>query len=237
MEIKGFIDTSFVDWDGNIVSTIFLPGCNFRCGFCHNHRLVLEPESFDTIPEEVVFNFLRRNRDFLDGVCITGGEPTLHEDYLRSLCSRIKELGLKVKLDTNGTRPEVLKRLISENLIDYIAMDVKAPLRAESYSRVAGRDVNGSLADIEESIRLIIRSGVDHEFRTTVIKGVHTQSDVEAIASSLRGARRYVLQKFVPHLALSQEFKKMESFTEEEMKALVEAASKHVREVKCRGKW
>jgi len=236
MEIKGFIDTSFVDWDGNIVSTIFLPGCNFRCGFCHNHRLVLEPESFETVPEEVVFSFLRRNRDFLDGVCITGGEPTLHREYLKSLCSRIKELGLKVKLDTNGTRPEVLEELISQNLVDYIAMDVKAPLNPESYSRISGRNLNGSLSEIEESIRMIINSGIDHEFRTTVIKGVHSREDIEAIARSIKRAKRYVLQKFVPHLALSQEFKEKESFTDEEMEALVEAARRYVREVKWRGK-
>ncbi len=235
MRIKGVLETSFVDWDGNIVSTIFLPSCNFRCGFCHNHRLVLEPESFEDVPLEYLISFWRRNSDFLDGVCITGGEPTLHED-LPQLCALIKNLGLKVKLDTNGSNPEMLRRLIKEKLVDYIAMDVKAPLRADDYSRIAGVELNGELSRIQESIDIIISSGIDHEFRTTVIKGVHREEDIEAIARAVQGARRYVLQKFVPHLAMSEEFRRLEMFSDEEMDALVEAARKYVKEVKWRGK-
>jgi pyruvate formate lyase activating enzyme len=235
MRIKGVLETSFVDWDGNIVSTIFLPGCNFRCGFCHNHRLVLEPESFEDVPLEYLFSFWRRNRDFLDGVCITGGEPTVHRD-LPELCAAIKQLGLRVKLDTNGSKPEVLRSLIEEKLVDYIAMDVKAPLREAEYSSVAGVDVNGELSRIQESIDIIITSGIDHEFRTTVIKGVHGEREVEAIARSLQGARRYVLQKFVPHLAMSEELKKLPVLSDEEMDALVEAAKRYVPNAKWRGK-
>ncbi|WP_457555652.1 anaerobic ribonucleoside-triphosphate reductase activating protein [Candidatus Pyrohabitans sp.] len=235
MRIKGVLETSFVDWDGNIVSTVFLPSCNFRCGFCHNHRLVLEPESFEDVPFDYLLSFWRRNRDFLDGVCITGGEPTLHRD-LPELCATIKELGLKVKLDTNGSNPEMLRQLVEQKLVDYIAMDVKAPLRAEDYSRIAGVELNGELSRIEESVRIIITSGVDHEFRTTVIKGVHGAREVEAIARSVQGARRYVLQKFVPHLALSEELRKLPMFTDEEMDALVEAARRYVPNAKWRGK-
>ncbi|NOZ58382.1 MAG: anaerobic ribonucleoside-triphosphate reductase activating protein [Euryarchaeota archaeon] len=235
MQIKGVLETSFVDWDGNIVSTVFLPSCNFRCGFCHNHRLVLEPESFEDVPLEYLFGFWRRNSDFLDGVCITGGEPTLHRD-LPELCKAIKQLGLKVKLDTNGSNPEMLRFLIEEKLVDYIAMDVKAPLRREDYSRIAGVELNGGLRRIQESIDVIITSGIDHEFRTTVIKGVHREEEVEAIARSLQGARRYVLQKFVPHLALSEELKKLPMHSDEEMDALVEAAKRYVPNAKWRGK-
>ena len=235
MRIKGVLETSFVDWDGNIVSTVFLPSCNFRCGFCHNHRLVLEPENFEDVPFDYLLSFWRRNRDFLDGVCITGGEPTLHAD-LPELCATIKELGLKVKLDTNGSNPEMLRQLVEQKLVDYIAMDVKAPLRAEDYSRIAGVELNGKLRRIQESIRIIITSGVDHEFRTTVIKGVHGAREVEAIARSVQGARRYVLQKFVPHLALSEELRKLPMHTDEEMDALVEAARRYVPNAKWRGK-
>ncbi len=235
MRIKGVLETSFVDWDGKIVSTIFLPSCNFRCGFCHNHRLVLEPESFEDVPLDYLLRFWRRNSDFLDGVCITGGEPTLHAD-LPQLCATIKELGLEVKLDTNGSNPEMLRSLIKEKLVDYIAMDVKAPLRANDYSRIAGVDINGELSRIQESIDIIITSGVDHEFRTTVIKGVHGEDEVEAIARSLQGARRYVLQKFVPHLAMSEDLKKLPMFSDEEMDALVEAARRYIPNAKWRGK-
>ncbi|WP_456475180.1 anaerobic ribonucleoside-triphosphate reductase activating protein, partial [Candidatus Pyrohabitans sp.] len=220
MQIKGVLETSFVDWDGEIVSTIFLPSCNFRCGFCHNHKLVLSPESFESVPLEYLIRFWRRNSDFLDGVCITGGEPTLHSD-LPELCATIKKLGLKVKLDTNGSNPEMLRTLIREKLVDYIAMDVKAPLRAKDYSRIAGVDINGELRNMEKSIDIIITSRIDHEFRTTVIKGIHDEEEVEAIARSLQGAKRYVLQKFIPQLALSEELKKLPMHTDEEMDALV----------------
>ena len=235
MKIKGVLETSFVDWDGKIVPTIFLPSCNFRCGFCHNHKLVLSPESFEDVPLDYLLRFWRRNRDFLDGVCITGGEPTLHKD-LPQLCATIKELGLKVKLDTNGSNPEMLCSLIKEKLVDYIAMDVKAPLRARDYSRVAGVDINDELRRIEKSIDIIISSGIDHEFRTTVIKGVHGEDEVEAIARSLQGAKRYVLQKFVPHLAMSEELRRLEMFSDEEMDALVKAARRYVSNVKWRGR-
>jgi len=120
MEIKAFIDLSFVDWDGKISSVFFLPRCNFRCPFCHNSTLVLHPERGETIPFERVEDYLKKQRNWIDGVCITGGEPTLHSD-LPHLCSKLKEIGFLVKVDTNGTNPMMIRELINKGLVDYIA--------------------------------------------------------------------------------------------------------------------
>ncbi len=234
MHIKGIIETSFVDWDGKIVSTIFLPDCNFRCGFCHNHKLVLDPESFDSISPAHMFRYWTKNKDFLDGVCITGGEPTLHKE-LPELCRDIKELGLKVKLDTNGTNPEVLRQLIGEKLLDYIAMDIKAPLEEDSYSDLTNVNLNDTFDMIKESIRIIINSGVDYEFRTTVIREKHSKEDIEAIAIALKGVRRYVLQKFQPKEVMDEEYKVYTSYNDEEMEEIAEVVKKYINEVKWRG--
>ena len=137
MEIKGFVDLSLVDWDGKLSCVIFLPNCNFRCPFCHNTTLVLHPERGETIPFERVEDYLNKQKDWLDGVCITGGEPTLHND-LPDLCSKLKEIGFLVKVDTNGTNPTMMKELMNKSLINYIAMDIKAPLTAEKYSKATG---------------------------------------------------------------------------------------------------
>ena len=145
MKIIGFIETSLLDWDGHIVASIYLPGCNFRCPYCHNKNAVLNPNSFDEIPIDYIESYISENKDFLDGIVVSGGEPTIHDD-LQDLLRKIKGLGLKVKLDTNGTNPNMLEYLISENLIDYIAMDIKAPLNTK-YSDAAGVEVN--LEDIK----------------------------------------------------------------------------------------
>ena len=220
--IKGMVETSFVDWDGNIVATLFLPGCNFRCGFCFNAKLVLEHDTLDDVPISYVHSYLRSNSDFLDGVCITGGEPTLHS--LEELCSLVKSTGLKVKLDTNGSNPEALERLIDSRLVDFVAMDVKAPLREREYSKAAGVPVD--LKAISESIELIAGE-VEHEFRTTVVRGVHDRQSIREIAGTLEraGARRYVLQKFIPELAMSEELRRVKSMSDAEMDELVEVAA------------
>ncbi|RMF89741.1 MAG: anaerobic ribonucleoside-triphosphate reductase activating protein [Methanobacteriota archaeon] len=234
MNIRGFIDTSFVDWDKRVSCVVFTGGCNLRCGYCYNFGLVLHPEEFDRIPEELVLGFIEEHRDFLDGVCITGGEPTLQPD-LEAFCRRVKELGVDVKLDTNGTNPERIEQLLMENLVDYVAMDVKAPLEPAAYSGVAGTSLNGGLSDIKRTIEVIIASGIDHEFRTTVVPGVHTREDIEAIAASLKGAKRYYLQKFQPHTRFD-ELNKHPPQSDEEMEELAEAARRHVPETEWRGK-
>lgn len=232
MEIKGVLETSFLDWDGKIVSTVFLPGCNFRCGFCHNHQLVTSPQSYDTVAERPLVRYWRRNRDFLDGVCITGGEPTLQEDLPR-LCRRIKSLGLKVKLDTNGSNPQMLRKLIKEGLLDYIAMDIKAPLgKYPALTAVEGETID----KVRESIHIIISSGVEHEFRTTVIKEKHSQEDIGAIAREVKDAQCFVLQRFVPQEVMEEDYRYCTPYSEEEMGDLEEVARRYVREVRRRGK-
>ncbi|MDD1746376.1 MAG: anaerobic ribonucleoside-triphosphate reductase activating protein, partial [Methanomassiliicoccales archaeon] len=163
--IAGFNRTSLLDWDGCVSAVIYLPGCNFRCPFCHNRELVLTPEVYEEIPLEFIEEYVRENSEFLDGIVVTGGEPTIHRD-LPELVKRIKALGMKVKLDTNGTNPEMLKDLIYAGLLDYVAMDLKAPLD-ESYDDLAGAKVD--LSKVKRSIEIIMGSGIDYEFRTTMV--------------------------------------------------------------------
>ena len=195
MDIKGFIDVSFVDWDGKLTSVIFLPNCNFRCPFCHNVNLVLNPEKLETIPIKRLDDLLEQQKDWIDGICITGGEPTLHKD-LPDLCSLLKKKGFQIKLDTNGTNPSLLKEFITRNLIDYVAMDIKAPLTDMKYSKATGVNTEKKLKKVKESIELLMKSNIDHEFRTTVVPMLHDEEDIKQICHSLKGCQKYFLQKF-----------------------------------------
>ena len=195
MDVKGFIDVSFVDWDGKVTSVIFLPNCNFRCPFCHNVNLVLNPEKIETIPFEDIEDQLGKHKDWIDGVCVTGGEPTLHKD-LPELLSKIKNMGFKVKLDTNGTNPKLLRELLNQDLVDYVAMDIKAPLNVKSYSRIVGVNVDNLLEKIKESIKILMESGIEYEFRTTIVPTLHTLKDIKEICLSLRNCKKFVIQKF-----------------------------------------
>jgi pyruvate formate lyase activating enzyme len=193
MEIKGFIETSFVDWPGKICAVLFLPSCNLRCPFCHNQELVLHPELLSSYPWDHIKERLSVLRTWLDGVCITGGEPTLHPD-LPDLVARVRGLGLSVKLDTNGTRPEVLRSLISQKLIDYLAMDIKGPLDQEAYKQCAG--VNISISEIRKSMEFILSGQVPGEFRTTVIPKWHTPPVLARMALELKQAPKWRHQEF-----------------------------------------
>jgi len=236
MEIKGFIDVSFVDWDGKISSVIFLPNCDFRCPFCHNLNLVFNPEKMDTIPFEYVENQLERQRGWTDGVCITGGEPTLHSD-LPELCSRLKKMGFQVKVDTNGTNPSMLKKLMKNGLIDYVAMDVKAPLSVKKYSKASGVKAEKMLESVKESVEILLGSSMDYEFRTTVVPRLHDEEDIEQICRSLVGCKKYVLQKFDVSLGketINPEFMKLKPFTDEEIQRFLAAAQKIIPYAKLR---
>ena len=197
--IKGFLETSFVDWPGKICSVIFLPDCNFRCRYCHNAPLVLEPESLKNVDFQDILTYLAENKGWVDGVCISGGEPTLH-DSLPTILAEIRNLGFTTKLDTNGTKPAVLKSLITAGLVDYIAMDVKAPLDEQSYCAITQSAT--MLDEIKESIRLIISSDIQHEFRCTVIPSYHQPHEIVRLAKELNGAQRFRLQNFNPHHTL-----------------------------------
>lgn len=189
MKISGLQKVSLVDYDGQIASTIFTSGCNFACPFCHNSGLVkgTEPE----IPVQEVLEYLSKRKPVLTAICISGGEPTLHHD-LPELISKIKELGYLVKLDTNGTNLPMLKNLIENNLIDYVAMDIKNSL--DSYDKTIGTTTS---ANIKETIDYLMSCGIDYEFRTTIIKNYHTKENMLQIAQTINGAPKYYIQKFV----------------------------------------
>jgi len=199
MEIKGFIETSFVDWPGKICAVLFLPSCNLRCPFCHNHELILQPEQFLSFPWDYVQKRLSALRGWLDGVCITGGEPTLHHD-LPELLDQVHCLGLSVKLDTNGTRPDMLKFLISQKLIDYLAMDIKGPLDQELYRQCTGVQI--SMAEIKKSMDFIFSGQVLGEFRTTVVPEWHTPVVLAQMGLELKQAPKWTQQEFNPAQAL-----------------------------------
>lgn len=210
MTIGGIQKFSTVDYPGYVVASIFTVGCNMRCGYCHNPELVLPERYIDPIPVDDVMAFLATRVGKLDGVAISGGEPTMQPD-LPDFIRRCKALGFRVKLDTNGTNPTMLRKLLSEHLLDFIAMDIKGPL--EKYSQIAARPVD--LDAIRESIRLI--KTIDHEFRTTIVRGQLEPKDFEAVGRLVKGAKRYALQYFIPGTTVSPQFSARESFSEDEM--------------------
>ncbi|MEA2004220.1 MAG: anaerobic ribonucleoside-triphosphate reductase activating protein [archaeon] len=228
LKILGFIENSFIDWDGMITSIIFLPGCNFRCPFCHNHELVSGWEKLEDkkVDPSHVLEMLSDNAQWIDGLTVTGGEPLLQMGALVPFLKKVKKTGVKVKLDTNGSDPSSLRKLIDMKLVDYIAMDVKAKLEDSAYSKAAGVDVN--LVRIKESIKLIISSGVDYEFRTTVVPGLVSGSDVLDIAKELKGCMLYALHKFHSENAWSEFCRKTKPYSDDEMKAMEKSASKYV---------
>lgn len=192
MKIHGFNTLTLLDYPEHVAAVLFLGSCNFRCPYCQNAGLVLHPDREPAIPEEEVLAYLKKRRGMLEGVCISGGEPTLHNELPR-LVRQIKELGYKVKIDTNGTRPVMLRSLYEEGLVDYIAMDIKAS--RENYPRVC--DVKALPIDaVKESAAFLMTSGIDYEFRTTVVKELHDAGDFQDIATWLPDCRRYYLQSF-----------------------------------------
>ncbi len=224
MVIGGIQKFSTVDYPGFVVAAVFTVGCNMRCGYCHNPELVLPEQYAEGIPEEAIFTFLASRRGKLDGVAISGGEPTMQAD-LPSFIRRCKEMGFRVKLDTQGTNPEMLRDLLDEKLVDFIAMDVKGP--REKYSQIAARPVD--MNAIDESIRLI--KTIDHEFRTTIVKGQLEVNDFEKIGQMVDGAKRFALQYFIPSGNLvSQQFRHRQSFSDEEMVAAKKIMIQHVKE-------
>ncbi len=190
MRITGLIKTTLLDFPGKVACTVFTYGCNFRCSFCHNARLVTE-DNPDIITEEEFFSFLSKRQGILDGVCISGGEPTLQKD-LPDFIRRIKEMGFAVKLDTNGYEPDILKKLLDEKLPDYVAMDIKSS--PEGYSEICGTDID--IERIEKSVSILKSSNVDYEFRTTCVREYHTPDHFRAISQWLEGDSRYFLQHF-----------------------------------------
>lgn len=192
MHFCGMNKTTLLDYPGHVAATLFTGGCNMRCPFCQNSGLVLEPQAQPMIREQEVLSFLQKRQGILEGVCITGGEPTLQpelEDFIR----RVRELGYLVKLDTNGYRPQVLQRLLEEELLDYVAMDIKAS--KEHYAMACGLP-QVELPLIEQSVELLKASAISYEFRTTAVRGIHTAEEFTAIGQWLQGCKAYYLQNY-----------------------------------------
>ena len=235
MEIKGFVDLSLVDWDGKVCSVIFLPGCNLRCPFCYNTALVLHPEKLPTIPFEEIEDYLKKNHGWIDGVVITGGEPTIHDD-LQNLCQKINELGLLVKVDTNGTHPVIIKELVKERFVNYIAMDIKAPLTEEKYSRVSGVNSKAVLENIKETINALLKLNIDYEFKTTMVPTLHEKEDIEQICQKIRGCRKYAIQNYRGDVeTIDPNLKNLKPFSEEKMREFLVTAQKIIPNAMLRG--
>ena len=191
MRICGLNKTTLLDYPGCVAATLFVGGCNFRCPFCHNGDLVLHSGDISGYEEEEVLSFLKKRKNVLEGVCVTGGEPTLYEE-LPSFIAKIKTLGYKVKLDTNGSNTKMLQKLMNEKLVDYVAMDIKAPVAG--YDKVCG--VNVDIEKIKQSVDLLKSGETMYEFRTTIVKELHTEADILEIGKWLSGAENYYLQSY-----------------------------------------
>ena len=230
MLISGLQKLTLLDYPGTVACTVFTGGCNFRCPFCHNAALVLPELMGQDTDEEQVLAFLKRRQGVLDGVAITGGEPLLHKD-IGIFLEKVRALGYKIKLDTNGSFPDRLQELISAGLVDRVAMDIKnAP---ELYAKTVGL-LSLDLAPIERSKELLLRGDVDYEFRTTVVKGLHTRESIIGAAKWIAGAKEYYLQQFKDSgnvIAIEG----LSEYNEQEMHALAQAAAQVVPTVRVRG--
>ncbi|MBE9541177.1 MAG: anaerobic ribonucleoside-triphosphate reductase activating protein [Proteobacteria bacterium] len=217
--IKGFLETSFVDWPGKVASVIFLSHCNFRCPYCHNYDLVLHPDQLPTIPFEQVIQQIKKYKGWVDGVCITGGEPTLFPALVQ-LIEQLRNEHMLIKLDTNGSRPEVLKKLIDNHLVEHVAMDVKAPLNQESYSNCCGVSVD--LEKIKGSIDLLRKTFISYEFRVTAVPTLLKKEDLLTLANELKGSEKLTLQNFNPEHPLDPGLKNVKPYTEQEIEEMQE---------------
>ncbi|HPD14325.1 MAG TPA: anaerobic ribonucleoside-triphosphate reductase activating protein [Planctomycetota bacterium] len=229
--IKGFLPTSLIEWEGHLTCALFLPGCNFRCPFCHASDLVVRPEQIVDIPIEAVVRHLRANRGWVDGLVLSGGEATLHEG-LSSLIAVVREHVGGVKLDTNGSHPEVIEELLRDGLVDAVALDVKAPLD-DRYSAAAGVPVDCTA--ILATIELLRARDVEREFRTTVVPGLHTARDIVEIARLLGPTERLVLQQFAPLNCLDPAYAERTPHTRDELRQMAAAAAEFVAECGLRG--
>lgn len=229
MKIGGLQKVSLIDYPGKICAIVFTQGCNFRCPYCHNPELV-DPNLFwECESEDALMSFLEKRKGKLDAVSITGGEPTIQQDLI-AFMKRLKDIGYFVKIDTNGSNPEVINSIIDENLVDYIAMDIKAPFK--KYEELTQSQVDKN--KIRKSIALIMASGIPYEFRTTVLKSKLSKRDILEIGKIIENASSYVLQTFVPLKTLDQSYLSESTYTREELETLKEKLLMHVHSVTMR---
>ena len=227
MNISGLQKITLLDYPEHVACTVFLGGCNFRCPFCYNSSLLSVNESSAIITEEEFFTFLKSRIGKLDGVAITGGEPLLQKN-LKSFIAKIKDLGFKVKLDTNGSFPENLKTLIDENLIDYVAMDIKNCF--EKYHLTTNSNVN--LDSIKKSIQILLSNKIDYEFRTTIVKEFHDLADFDKIGKIIKGAKRYFIQSYQDKDSVLEH---LHSMSKEELLEGLKIVQQYVPNAKIRG--
>lgn len=229
--IVGWQKTSLIDYPRRIATVLFTPGCNFRCPYCHNPQLVTFDPLLQPLPEDALWDHLDRRRRLIDGVVITGGEPTLYGDGLAELIRALKERGFLVKLDTNGTHPELLQRLIGERQIDYVAMDIKTSLPL--YGELTGASFN-DVERVQESIACLQEMAgaemVEVEFRTTLHPRLHSEATLREMLQLLEGSPRYVLQTFRPQVTLNPLYQETQAFTEEEMERFQTMGREYVKE-------
>ena len=221
--LRGFLPSSMLDWPGKICTVVFLAGCNFRCPYCHNPELVEAGEGAAELAWEDLAFYLRSRSGWVDGVSITGGEPTIHAD-LPLLCERLREMGMLVKVDTNGSRPRLLRGVLERGLADFVAMDLKTSL--EKYPLVARRPVDPGW--IEESIGVVMASGVEHEFRCTVVPGLVGLEDLASLAELVEGGRKLVLQQFHSENTLDPGYAGARGYPEEVLLEWAEKLSRRV---------
>ncbi|MEN9978786.1 MAG: anaerobic ribonucleoside-triphosphate reductase activating protein [candidate division WOR-3 bacterium] len=234
MRIVGFVPTSMIDWDGKITAVLFTGGCNFHCPFCHNGPVADDDPALPSLPLEEIMMNLENRLGWLDGVVITGGEPLMHPEIFE-LCATLKRLNLKIKLDTNGSFPYPLKRALALGLVDAVAMDIKAPLN-ERYAEAVGRSLP-SLAHLRRTIRLLIESGIEYEFRLTLVPGLINPEDIPQIGVALRSARTAVLQQFVPENARAAGYRQKQPYSLAQAEAMRSELAKFVSEVRLRGRF
>lgn len=228
MTIKGLQKLTLLDYPGTLAATVFLGGCSFRCPFCHNASLVLGTCG-ESITEDELLSFLKRRQGMLEGVCITGGEPTIHKE-LPELITKIRELGYKIKLDTNGYQPEVLISLCEEGLVDYVAMDIKTS--RENYGKVSGLS-SLDISKIERSVDYLINNFPEHEFRTTVVRELHSTNDITRISRWLAGESRYYIQSFTDSGDILEGG--LSAYSREELEAMLKAVRGNLPRAELRG--
>jgi len=230
MKIKGFQGTSLLDFPRRISSLLFYGGCNLRCPYCHNPELVQQPDCYPDIPIADVVTMLERRCGFIDGVVVSGGEPTLAAE-LPELLRQIKQLNLLVKLDTNGLRPQVVENLLAQGLVDYVALDVKtAP---ERYAQLHHQAVDSEA--LLQSVQILLQAPVEVEFRTTCVPGLVDVDDIHAIGSVLCGAEQWVLQQFVAAPAMDEKWRQYQPYSVEKLKSFSTIGQHYVAEVMVRG--
>lgn len=231
---KGWVKFSSIEYPKKTSTVLYLPYCNFRCHYCYNRDLILNPEELKSYSEEEVLNFLDERKGWIEAVVVTGGECTLHKE-LPEFIKKVKEKGFLGAIETNGTNPEMLEKMIKEGLLDFVRMDIKAPLDFESYRKVTQIDDKSLVEKVKKSIKILRNSEVDYEFVTTVVPSLHTKEDIFKIAEQIKGAKRYVLNQFIPKFGtLDKKFESIKPYQPEFFEEVKEEIKNNFEEVEVR---